>query len=528
MHVILVSTYAYPVALGMRYVSSFLKRAGHKVTVVFMSSKHDKTGVEFPRTLLDDFIDCCRPADVIGLSLMTNSFYQSRTLTEALRNAGISLPVVWGGTHPTVAPEESARIADYVCIGEGERAMLDFVEALESDRDPARTPNFAYMRDSVLVKNLPHPLTDDLDDYPFPDYELEDHWVGVKGALLPVRPELLRGTLRRYRMSSTRGCPYSCSFCNNATQMRIYRQAGVRRNWVRKRSVESVIAEIESVRNRYPKIEAVNLIDDLFLIRSEAEVDAFVEAYRQRVNLPLELDAFPNTVTEAKIASLSRLPLELISMGIQSGCENTVRKLYNRPTRMETIARAMRIISRHRLRTEYHYLVSNPFETEESMATTLRFVADHHRGPAKLRVFPLQLYPGSALYERARAEGVIGEHHEQAYRSVYHGKKHIRTAHYLEIWLRVVLALRGVGVPSALVHRVIGFALHPWVRKCIDKPWFAPAAFFAYRAGRTLYKNLLYRPFVRPVVSLRRLRRGGRARMHEPCPLPEQQPYQCQ
>ncbi|MCK4659465.1 MAG: B12-binding domain-containing radical SAM protein [Phycisphaerae bacterium] len=507
MHVVLVSTCAYPVALGLRYVSSFLKRAGHKVTVVFMGSRHDTGEAGFSQSLLDDFVDRAREADVIGMSLITNSFNRSCVLTESIRKAGVKAPIVWGGAHPTVAPRESAQVADYVCIGEGEKAMLEFVEMLEGGRDPAQAHNFAYLRNDQLVRNPLYPLSNDLDTYPFPDYDLQDHWIAAKDRLVPVKPELLRGALRRYRMSSTRGCPYSCSFCNNATQMRIYREAGQVEWWVRKRSAASIIAEIESIRSRFPKMEAVNLIDDLFLIRSEEEVEEFVEAYEKRVNLPLELDAFPNIITERKIALLSRLPIALISMGIQSGSQGTLRDLYNRPTRIDTIARAIRILSSRHMQAEYHYLVANPFESEQSMQETLRFVADHHRGPAKIRIFPLQFYPGSAMYDRARREGVIGEHHEEAYKLTYTGKKHIRQASYLEIWLRVALALRGVGTPSRLVHQVIDFALYPPVRELLDKPWFAPAGFVAYRVGRVLYKNLLYRPFIKPVAKLRARRR---------------------
>lgn len=512
MHVVLVSTYGYPVALGLRYVSSFLKRAEHKVTVLFMSSRRDEAAASFTPGLREDFVDHCRTADVIGMSLMTNTFYRSCFLTEALHAAGIKAPVVWGGTHPTVAPDESAKVADYVCVGEGEQAMLDFTAALEAGHDPAQTRNVACRRKGRLIANPPYPLTDDLDDYPFPDYDLDDHWVVCKDALVPARPELLRGALRRYRLSSTRGCPYSCTFCNNATQMRVYREAGQPKNWVRKRSNDSIISEIESVRSRYPKIEAVNLIDDLFLIRSQPEVDAFVEAYLERVNLPLEVDVFPNTVTEAKIASLARLPIDLISMGIQTGSQATLRRLYNRPTKVETVARAIAILSRHGVRAEYHYLVANPFESDQSMIESLRFVADHHRGPAKLRLFPLQFYPGSVLYDRARREGIIGERHEEAYQGSYTGKKHIKKAAYLEIWLRIVLALRGAGVPSPLVHRLIDSALHRRVRWCLDRRWFAPAGFFLYRAGRMFYKNLFYRPFVKPVVLLRERRRLKRSR----------------
>ncbi len=456
-----------------------------------------------PPSLLDDFVDHCRNADAIGLSLMTNSFFRSRDLTKALRRAEIKAPIIWGGTHPTVAPRESAEETDYVCIGEGEKAFLGFLDAMEANRDPEKTPGFAYFRHGKFVRNPIYPLADDLDTYPFPDYDMEGHYVADKGRLVPAKTQLLRGALRRYRLSSTRGCPFSCSFCNNATQLHLYQEAGYAHHWVRKRSTESIIVELEQIRSRYPKLEAVNLIDDLFLIRREAEVRDFVEAYEKRINLPLEIDAFPNTVNEAKIRLLSRLPIELISMGIQSGSQDTLYNMYNRPTKVETVAEAIRIISRHGLRAEYHYLVGNPFESEQSMIETLRFAARHHRGPAKLRIFPLQFYPGSVLYQRARQEGIIGEEHEDAYRLVYAGKKYLARATYLEIWLRIVLALRGAGAPSRLVHRVIDFAVHRWARKCLDRRWFAPLAFVAYRVGRVLHKNLIYKPFVKPVRLLR-------------------------
>ncbi len=514
MRVVLVSTYVYPVALGMRYVSSYLKRAGHRVTLLFMCSKHDYQESGMPDSLQGDFIDLCRPANVIGLSLMTNSFYRSAAMTTAIRHAGIQAPILWGGTHPTVAPEECAEIADYVCIGEGEKAMLEFVEAMEAGRDPATVRNFAFQRNGALVRNPTIPLTDDLDDYPFPDYSLDDHWVASNRHLVPARPDLLRGAVRRYRASSTRGCPYSCSFCNNATQMALYRGPGLGK-WVRKRSTESVISEIEQVRARYPGMEAVNLIDDLFLIRQEDELEAFVEAYRERVNLPLEIDVFPNTITDRKVELLALLPIDLISMGIQSGCEDTLRNLYNRPTAAATVARAVEIIARHKLRAEYHYLVANPLESDESRLQTLRFAADHHRGPAKLRLFPLQFYPGSVIYDQACRAGIIGKHHEVGYQYVYAGHKHMMRIHYLEVWLMIILSLRGAGLSPRMANRLVDLVTNRRVRWLLDRQWFPPVAFVTYRAGRVAYRNLVLKPFIRPWHKLRGGKGKGHHRVHE-------------
>ncbi len=506
MHVVLVSTYVYPIALGMRYVSAVLKRAGHRVTLLFLNSPPGRPEVEVSPALRDDFVDHCRGADVFGFSLMTNSFHRASHLTAILREAGLQAPVVWGGTHATVAPQESAEVADYVCVGEGEVPMLAFVDALAAGRDPTGTRSFAYLRHGRFLQNPAFALTCDLDSLPFPDYDLEGHWVVNRGRLVEARPERLGGVLERYRTSSTRGCPYSCSFCNNSTQMRVYRGPGLGK-WVRKRSTESVITELESIRARYAQVEAVNLIDDLFLIRSEAEIEEFVEAYRTRVNLPIEIDAFPNTVTDGKIEQLARLPISLISMGIQSGSPDTLRNLYNRPTRPETVAKAIDIIARHGLPAEYHYLVANPFESDESRVETLRFAAEHHRGPARIRIFPLQFYPGSVLYDRARSEGIIGERHEEAYQFVYTGKRHILALRYLEVWLMIVLGLRNAGLSARTAHRAVSFALNPFVRWCLDRRRFASVAFVIYRVGRSLYRNLIVKPILQPIAWLRRRRR---------------------
>jgi anaerobic magnesium-protoporphyrin IX monomethyl ester cyclase len=513
MKVLLISTYMYPVALGMRYISAFCKQAGHEVVCLHLSSRRD-TMIELTASLKEDIIDHCRDADVVGISLMTNSFYRSCELTELLREADIKAPIVWGGTHPTVAPEESAEVADYVCVGEGEKGFVEFLEVLGSGGDPGSVRGFAYKRDGKLVRNKPYPLSDDLDSYPFPDYELNGHWAVEDDHLVPAQVDLLRGVLRRYRMSSTRGCPYSCTFCNNATQMQIYKDAGYGDLWVRKRSTESIIGELEHIRSMFPSVEEINLIDDLFLVREEEELEKFVQAYRARVNRPLEVDVFPNLVDESKTRILAKLPISLVSMGIQSGSQETLFKLYHRPTKLDKIANAIRTISSHGLPAEYHYLVSNPFESDENRLETLRFAANHHRGPARLRIFPLQFYPGSVMYRQAREAGIIGERHDHAYEGLYHTKRYFAEANYLEIWLPAVLRLRGKGVPVWMANKVVGFAAHPLVRRVLDKPWFAPFSFYLYRTGHLLYKNLIRKPIIKPIQSLAGRKKKKRARRH--------------
>lgn len=506
MKIALIATYTHPVALGLRYVSSYLKAAGHDVQMIFMSSKRDTAQADFPAPLLDDLVDRLRDRDLIGLALMTNTFHRAGVLTNVIRQAGLKAPIIWGGTHPTVAPEECLPVADVICVGEGEEPVLQLVERMEAGRDPTDVASLGFRAGGPFgnrhdIRNEVKPLEQELDDYPFPDYELQTHWVAGKSGLAPARPDNLRGSLHRLRIETTRGCPYPCTFCNNAALLKTYRGKGA---WVRKRSADNVIEEINRARACFPTIEAVNIVDDLFFVRSEAEIDEFAVKYRERVNLPLELDAFPNTISKAKVESLMRVPINLISMGIQSGSAHTLKHIYKRPTPLEKIIEGIEIFSRNRIPAEYHYLVNNPFESDENRIATIRFAANHHRGPAVLRIFPLQFYPGTPLYDQARAAGLIGERHESAYAYTYTGKTHLLDSAYLDIWLRVVLNLRNVGVPSWLVHRLVDMVVNAKVRWLLDRKAFAPIAYGLYRGGRTVVKNLIYQPFIRPFKYLRR------------------------
>lgn len=506
MRITLVSTYTHPIALGLRLVSSYLKAAGHDVEMIFMSSRRDTAKADFGPALLGDFVERLRDRDLIGMSLMTNTFNRACVLTRAIREAGITAPIIWGGTHPTVAPDESLEVADMICVGEGEEPMLQLAERLEAGRDPKDVASIGFRAggpfgNGQTFRNPVRPLELELDDYPFPDYELETHWVAERDRLAPARLDNLRGTLHRLRIETTRGCPYPCTFCNNAALLKIYRGKG---SWVRKRSADNVIAEIQQARRCFPTIEAVNIVDDLFFVRSEEEIEEFAVKYKKQVDLPFEIDAFPNTITLNKVRSLARVPISLISMGIQSGSPDTLKNIYKRPTPIEKIVEGIDIFKRFGLRAEYHYIVSNPYEPEANVIETLRFIASHHQGRAVIRVFPLMLYPGTPLFERACADGIIHGRDENAYEYMYTGRLALAKHDYLGVWLRVVLNLRNIGAPRWLCHRLIDVAVHPITRKCIDHKWFGPAAFGAYQISRKLVRNLIYQPFIRPFRYLRR------------------------
>jgi hypothetical protein len=112
MKIALVSVHTHPVVLGLRYISSCLKVAGYGVELLFMFPRRSVGPAGLAAPVLDAFAERCRQADLVGMGLMTGNYQRACVLTDSLRQAGIKAPILWGGTHPTVAPLESLQTAD--------------------------------------------------------------------------------------------------------------------------------------------------------------------------------------------------------------------------------------------------------------------------------------------------------------------------------------------------------------------------------------------------------------------------------
>lgn len=103
---------------------------------------------------------------LIGISLMSHNFFTARDLTSCLKKACPSVPIIWGGVHPTAEPDSCLDHADMVCLGEGELATLEVVRAIKSGRDAATAHNICVRRDGRTIRNEMLPLIQDLDQLP--------------------------------------------------------------------------------------------------------------------------------------------------------------------------------------------------------------------------------------------------------------------------------------------------------------------------------------------------------------------------
>lgn len=426
-------------ATGPRALSAYLRAQGHDTRLILVPGETGKYQYranfiyQLPRAMVDDLVRLVADCDLVSVGFMTGNFDVALQATRAVQRAHPGKPVVWGGHHATVAPEACLDYVDLVCVGEGEGAILELAETIEGGGDPAAIANLAVRRGDEVRINPPRPLIRDLDSLPFLDYSCEDHWVYDKprrrlipldarelernAAQYPDRDRILRKT---YKTMWTRGCPHHCAYCGAAHAHELY--AGQR--VLRRRSIGHLIAELKEVLERYPFYEMVHMQDDVFFSASTRRIEEFAEVYRREIGLPIRAQMSPTVINERKFAAMIDAGLCFTELGLQTGNERTMA-LYNRGMTNDHLLRATEIITKHRdeLNTpDYHVILDCPWETPDDVVDTLRLIWKLPH-PYNLLPSSLVFYPGTAFYERARAEGLVTDEFAEIHR------KHFTTPH---------------------------------------------------------------------------------------------------
>ena len=113
---------------GLRTISACLKQAGHDVNLFFLVKEFYK---KYSETAMNNLVKLTKGSELVGISVMTNFFDNAIQITQKLRN-NYDFPIVWGGIHPTIRPEESLDYADMVCIGEGEETIVELADKIQN------------------------------------------------------------------------------------------------------------------------------------------------------------------------------------------------------------------------------------------------------------------------------------------------------------------------------------------------------------------------------------------------------------
>ena len=377
---------------GVAYLSAVLRQNGH---VSRLLNVNERLG--YPLDIKRIISDVKRfSPDLVGFSVVSNQLQYALEIGKAIR-PHTDAPFVCGGIHATMAPQEvlETGVFDYVCVGEGEEALLDLVNALGNHTDTSRIQNIWSRRDGTIIENKVRPFIS-LENLPPKDYEIfdfqkmidaKDGWVGVM---------------------ASRGCPFRCTYCLNHRLVDIYRNdtglPPAKLNHLRHHPIGDVISELEYLLELYEGITMFIFDDDLFTFDRDY-VHGLCRAYEERISIPFVCNAHVKVFDHDIARSLKRAGCSIVKFGLESGSQRIRKEVLNRPMTNRDIVNAFQAAHESELHTSAFVMIGLPDETRVDLFATIDLLATIQPGRYRWSIFfP---YTGTVAYDIARKKGLI-------------------------------------------------------------------------------------------------------------------------
>ena len=330
-------------------------------------------------------------ARCVGMTVFSGAPIQHvLSLSRKLKERYPKLPVVWGGWHPSILPEQciASGAVDAVVIGQGESPFRELIESIDQPDRWSEIPGLCLAGQDGPRRTAPRPL-EDMNSLPPVRYELLD-----------VESYFHQKGIRQLDYSSSRGCPYRCTFCADPI---IYRS-----RWTAL-TAERTVGELLALHRRYGMEEVSFLDDDLFasLKRIRALVEALIVA-----------GASFGWKGAARADELTRLPESFFSRLQASGCrrvtigaESGSQKILDRikkQYRVEQIIDAGQRLANAGIGASYSFISGFPGETGRDFQATLDVIKRVRQIAPTLQatIFFYSPYPGTELIGELESRGV--------------------------------------------------------------------------------------------------------------------------
>ncbi len=373
-----IETYSsYMPPLGLFYLGAVLEKENFDVRI-FDPYPDDDVDIE-------DIIDF--QPDVIGVTILTCYVPRAKHIISLIKGRLKSVKVIVGGVHVTALPEESLEFfeADFAVFGEGEFTVSELCTRLR-DKEPSEDiKGLTYRRNGQIVRTEPRPQIQDLNELPLP----ARHLVNFDNYLFP--PGVIRGfwTERCTSVMTSRGCPFQCIWCGTQT---------IFGHKVRRRSVDNVILEIESLQENY-NIDSIWFVDDTFTLNKKWILEFCNKLIDKKIKLVWGCQSHVTTIDEEMLVIMKRSGLVQLDFGVESG-SNKVLKALKKNSSEDSIKKAFDMTKRLGIRRMATVLFGNPQEEKEDIEKTFKITKEIK--PDYVSSYFITPFPGTELMNMAK------------------------------------------------------------------------------------------------------------------------------
>ncbi len=348
--------------------------------------------------IIDQFADCHWKTKLLtalaekpicfGVTSMTGpQILHALAVCRLVKNRYPDLPIIWGGIHASLLPEQTLKnpYVDIVVVGEGEVTFMELVRALESGGDLCQVTGIAYSNSGQYHFTGPRPLVD-LNEQPSPAYHLVD--------VNRYRERFLG--VDHINLSFSRGCTYDCAFCWDPV---------MHKRRFRAMMPEKVLDNVKRLIRDYD-LRGFIFSDDNFFIdmRWAYEIlEGVVRADRGicigKLNIRADILC---TMNRDFLDLMVRAGVKRLIIGAESGSQRILNLIKKRIT-PEQVIEANRKLIPYPINPAYLFMMGLPTETPEEFSQSIRLANQlTDENPRATRSFNIYTpYPGTELFKMA-------------------------------------------------------------------------------------------------------------------------------
>lgn len=365
----------YP-PLGLLYLADALEKNDYSVKIIHEVGTN-KSIARIVRTVKKE-----KPL-FVGFSTMTGpQLLPTLQASETIRRE-TGVPILWGGVHPTILPEQTLKetCVDFIIIGEGEEAIVELADSLSSGQGTAQIKGLGYKSPKIRV-NPPRPFIKNLDAYA-PAWHLVD-----------VKKYYRRyfGCKKVITLITSRGCPFRCSFC--------YNLAVNKRTW-RCHSERFVLDHIHTLVEEYG-IDGIDFHDDNFFANPKRAL-----SLAAKLELPWSGEIRADILTRDLARKLKERNCHLLFVGAESGSQR-VLDLLKKDIKVEDLYNAVEHCKEADLPIDLSFMFGIPGEREEDVLKTVQLMkrVSETYGKVNMALKMYTPYPGTTLWDVALKNGL--------------------------------------------------------------------------------------------------------------------------
>lgn len=340
--------------LGLLYLATCARQLGYDVRII------DQAAFGYTNDELIKHVQKWDP-DIVGFSVLCDSVKSAKEIAARLKSWDPNLKVIFGNYMPTFYARrmlENYKWLDACVRGEGEESFIEYIEAIEKNGKLDDIRGIVFREGGRIKENTSRPPIKDLNALPIPDRTLLPYRYRNRAAGIDV------STKKFTIMVTSRGCPYSCTFCSCRT---------FTGGTFRARSASNVIAELCQLRDQGYK--DVLFVDDNFTLKKNRVIELCEAIRKEKFDMDFSALSRINHASADMFREMKATNFCTVMFGFESGVQRILDQ-YNKKITLAMSRAAVKLARKQRIDSIIGtFLIGAYDETYEEAMETLKFIS---------------------------------------------------------------------------------------------------------------------------------------------------------